>query len=146
MYLTELVRKNGLKSADVIISKKIGWNVLAHTITYLGQDYYTDQELFVANMKDGIRVLDEWGIKQLLQQYKPVRLKRFKGTEYARQEAVKRALSKLGENRYHILFNNCEHFSNYVQHGRAFSKQSQNFGLAVAAFALLLLAFSGRNR
>jgi Lecithin retinol acyltransferase len=45
-------------------------------------------------------------------------LRRFSGTEAAR-----RAISRIGEDRYHVLTNNCEHFTGWCLHGIARSEQ-----------------------
>lgn len=44
-------------------------------------------------------------------------------TRYAGSEAVRRARSRLGENRYRLLTNNCEHFCNWCIHGENRSEQ-----------------------
>lgn len=40
---------------------------------------------------------------------------------------VKRALSRLGENKYNLLFNNCEHFATWCKIGVSESKQINDF-------------------
>ncbi|WP_414550514.1 lecithin retinol acyltransferase family protein [Anabaena sp. CCY 0017] len=40
---------------------------------------------------------------------------------------VQRAISKLGEQKYNLLFNNCEHFAHYCKTGRSDSKQVNKF-------------------
>lgn len=42
---------------------------------------------------------------------------------YEEKEAVDRARSRLGENRYSLLTNNCEHFCAWCLYGHAHSKQ-----------------------
>ena len=42
---------------------------------------------------------------------------------YSPQEIVLRARSRLGENKYHVLRNNCEHFCNWCISGRSRSMQ-----------------------
>ncbi len=42
---------------------------------------------------------------------------------YSLQEIVRRARSRLGENKYHVLRNNCEHFCNWCVSGRSRSIQ-----------------------
>ena len=143
MNVEEFVQLNRLKPADVIISKKIGWNLLDHTIFYLGQDRYTLEHLFSGNMTGGIRVLTESELRELLLDYKPVRIKRFVGNGNQRKQAVKRALSRLGENNYNLIFNNCQHYTSYSQKGKSHSPQSRNFGLGMIALGLIFLA--GKN-
>jgi len=44
--------------------------------------------------------------------------------KYSNSEIVKRAKSRLGEDAYHIISNNCEHFVNWCIEGKHFSKQT----------------------
>lgn len=53
---------------------------------------------------------------------------------FSPEEIIKRANSRLGENRYNVVFNNCEHFANWCITGRAESKQVKNAVKAVASF------------
>ncbi|BBP59652.1 lecithin retinol acyltransferase family protein [Pseudomonas sp. St316] len=47
--------------------------------------------------------------------------------EYTNDEVVRRARSRLGENRYRILSNNCEHFCNWCISGKHYSAQVQAY-------------------
>ncbi|MFQ9674660.1 MAG: lecithin retinol acyltransferase family protein [Clostridium paraputrificum] len=38
-------------------------------------------------------------------------------------ETVKRALSRIGERRYNLFTNNCEHFATWCKTGVSYSKQ-----------------------
>jgi hypothetical protein len=49
---------------------------------------------------------------------------------------VERAKSRLGENRYNLLFNNCEHFVNWCKTGISDSKQVRDFIPAINKFDL----------
>ncbi|MNG28404.1 NC domain protein [compost metagenome] len=51
---------------------------------------------------------------------------------------VRRALSRMGENRYRVLTNNCEHFCNWCLYGRSTSAQVRVF-LTHPLFAIRLL-------
>lgn len=44
---------------------------------------------------------------------------------YVGPEAVRRARSRLGENRYRLLTNNCEHFCTWCLYGKGHSEQVQ---------------------
>lgn len=63
---------------------------------------------------------------------------------YSPQEIVQRARSRLGENRYHVLRNNCEHFCNWCISGRNRSAQVER----PLAFTLqaLVIAVNCANR
>jgi len=58
---------------------------------------------------------------------------------FSPQEIVLRARSRLGENEYHVLRNNCEHFCNWCITGRSCSIQIECPG-AIALRALVLAA------
>jgi hypothetical protein len=51
---------------------------------------------------------------------------------------VKRALDMVGQP-YSLINFNCEHFSEFVQHGKARSRQVENFGIGILA-ALFIIA------
>ena len=54
---------------------------------------------------------------------------------YSREETLKRAYSRIGEEKYNILTNNCEHFALWCKTGRSESTQVKTF--------IRLLAISG---
>jgi hypothetical protein len=54
---------------------------------------------------------------------RPVRIVEHSESKYSPQEIVLRARSRLGENEYHVLRNNCEHFCNWCISGRSRSTQ-----------------------
>lgn len=58
--------------------------------------------------------------------------------KYAGQEAVQRARSRLGENRYRLLTNNCEHFCSWCVYGESYSEQVEEC-LASPRVALLVM-------
>jgi hypothetical protein len=52
------------------------------------------------------------------------------------EDVVQRAESRLGEQQYDLLTNNCEHFANWCKTGYAHSTQLARFGLGTAGFSL----------
>ena len=48
-------------------------------------------------------------------------------------EAVKRALERLGENGYHLVFNNCEHFASWCKTGIPESLQAEFWEMKIAS-------------
>lgn len=63
---------------------------------------------------------------------------------FQREEVVRRALSRVGENRYRLLTNNCEHFCNWCVYGESRSDQVRNFAAhPFAALRLILQALPG---
>lgn len=59
-----------------------------------------------------------WGNKIYLRPYQ---------TCYIPDVVVHRAQSRLGENKYNLLFNNCEHFATWCKIGNSYSQQVKNF-------------------
>ncbi|MCX9458651.1 lecithin retinol acyltransferase family protein, partial [Vibrio cholerae] len=57
------------------------------------------------------------------------------------EESVNRAMSRLGEQEYSVLFNNCEHFVHWVLHGKARSQQVNN---ALIGLTTVVLTGVGR--
>lgn len=51
------------------------------------------------------------------------------GVTYVPDVVLERAESRLGERRYDLFYNNCEHFANWCKTGRSESPQLANFGL-----------------
>ncbi len=56
----------------------------------------------------------------------PVMVKRY-ATCYLPDAAVQRAVDRLGERKYSLLLNNCEHFATWCKTGRQLSRQVQDF-------------------
>ncbi|NEO28202.1 MAG: lecithin retinol acyltransferase family protein, partial [Kamptonema sp. SIO4C4] len=48
-------------------------------------------------------------------------------THFIPDVVVQRAMSRLGERKYNLLFNNCEHFANWCTTGVSWSQQVQDF-------------------
>lgn len=138
MNISDFVQKESLRPADVIVAQKRDWNVLDHTAVYLGKNKESGRETFAANMMDGgVRVLSNDETQDLLDVYRIDRINRFKKSDSAREMAINRAHEMMGKP-YNLIFFNCEHFTNYVQTGEAFSKQVREIGmgaLGIAVFA-----------
>jgi len=49
------------------------------------------------------------------------------GFSFIPEVVIRRALSRLGENKYNLLFNNCEHFATWCKIGISESKQVEDF-------------------
>ena len=66
-----------------------------------------------------------------------VRTIEYSESKYSPQEIVRRARSRLGENDYQVLRNNCEHFCNWCVSGRSHSTQVESL-LASTLRALVI--------
>jgi len=58
------------------------------------------------------------------------------------QEVIRRARSRVGENRYRILRNNCEHFCEWCLRGESRSYQVERFLSSRRALGMMLWAIS----
>ena len=66
-----------------------------------------------------------------------VRIVEHSDSRYSPQQIVLRARSRLGENKYHVLRNNCEHFCNWCMSGLSRSSQVER-SLAFPLRALVI--------
>lgn len=69
------------------------------------------------------------------------RVKRHRRQAFAGDEIARRARSRIGEDSYDLLRNNCEHFCEWCAAGRSFSAQAE----AWRAFPLLSLLWACRS-
>lgn len=131
MNINQFVYQNQLQPADAIVLKKKFMGMVDHYAIYLGTDDFGTPE-FVANFTKGVKIIPEIEINKQLESYIPNRIERFEGNRNERNEAVSRALSRIGEKAYNYIANNCEHFKNWVHHGELTSKQVDNAGNVAA--------------
>ena len=61
---------------------------------------------------------------------------------YSSDEVVRRALHRVGEREYHVLWNNCEHFVTWCRSGRRVSRQTERF-VTIAGVASKLALSAG---
>ncbi|MBK8087727.1 MAG: lecithin retinol acyltransferase family protein [Chitinophagaceae bacterium] len=118
--------------------------MLDHFAVFLGYDN-RNIPVFTANYTKGTKQIEHSELEQFLQNLEPQRIVRFEGNQIQRKKAVERALSKIGENNYSMLENNCEHYASYVQKGVSQSKQAESFktGFESLGQAALVTFFIG---
>lgn len=135
-----------LKPGDRIVAPKSLAGLVQHHAVYLGSNY-AGQNLIGENVYGKhVRVLT--AEQFFLANPKVTRIERFSGTNYDRQVAVKRALKLLGQP-YDLINFNCEHFANFVQHGKSESNQSKwgiFFGLIALFWIVGLLLKNSRSK
>ena len=141
MRISEFINRYNLQPADAITVKKDVIGLLDHYLIYLGKDYW-GEHLFMANYTKGTRILSQGELMRLASYMHPVRIFRFIGTEYQREEAIDRAFELKDENSYHLILNNCEHFKNHVQLGKPYSGQTNAFGAGLTAAGIATAAAS----
>ena len=103
----ELKRDSELELADHLIAKRIEYGIgYTHHGLYIGNNqviHYSEGEVRIDSLEDfkkdcEIRVIDSVAT-------------------YSKEEINSRAFSRLGEKRYNLVFNNCEHFVNWCRSG-----------------------------
>jgi hypothetical protein len=145
-YLLSFIQQNELKQADAMVLRKKFMGMVDHFAIFLGYDTYGDP-FVVANYKDGVKRVESHDLENFIQTLEPTRIERFIGSEYERQEAVRRAISRIGEKAYDYFSNNCESFKNWVQKGINYSLQAENFNklmghIAIGGMALTLITLA----
>lgn len=74
----------------------------------------------------------------------PVWLRRGRSPSFDADEIVRRARARLGENRYHVLTNNCEHFCEWCVRAEHRSDQVDQWRSFASRAVGFLTAFFGR--
>ena len=124
-----------MQKGDHLISARIGYS---HHGIYIGRNkviHYSGASL--GRFETGvIEIVDLetfcQGNGYTLQTY-PYRM-------YDREQSIERAQSRLGENWYHVLLNNCEHFVTWCIQGVHHSEQTSKLIDAVALVPVCLIA------
>lgn len=117
-----------LFAGDRVILPKSEFRLVQHHAIYDGEGFFYEN-------KAGVGVVCT-PIAQFFQNVNEITaIRRFNGTEYQRYQAIQRAQSLLGR-RYSLTEFNCEHYADYVQYGKARSRQVENVlgGVALAVF------------
>ena len=144
MSIDFFIRKYNIQAADAIVVKKLNFGLLKHYIIYLG--FHDGEHRFMANYSQGIKLISYQELSKFLNVYAPVEINRFRGNKIQRFEALNRAWSRKGEQEYDLILNNCEHYKNFVHHGRPKSDQVQAFGTGLLATGAVIAASSASNK
>lgn len=127
--INTFITQNGLKPADAVVVKKDFFGILDHYVIYLGN--HNNSPLFIANYTSGIKLLPVNKLLSFLTKYSPIKINPFMGNDIERERAIERALSRLNEDNYNLILNNCEHYYNYVHFGIEISNQVKDYGLGL---------------
>lgn len=105
-----------------------GTHVVADRIIYKHHGIYVGNNKVIANLQqNGIRVCS-W--KEFADGNEVSICYHDDETCYSNEDIVKRAYSKIGEDDYLLLTNNCEHFANWCVTGKKYSKQVRVIAIA----------------
>ncbi len=139
----DYVKFYNLKPADRILVPKSLAGIIQHHVIYLGSDHLGQHQIAENVVGYCVRVI---GIDQFFAENPSVtKIIRFEGDGSERRRAVERALKEVGKP-YNLIDYNCEHFANYVQHGRRFSIQIGNAVLLLLVFVVVRALLMGGKR
>lgn len=133
--------QHSLQPLDVVVLRNATGAILDHYMIFLGYDEMNNEPMFIANYpsvyKNKTVQLVSWAdMNHYGQKMNLSRVRTFNGNDYQRELALGRALSCLQKRSYSFIFNNCEHFANYVQCGNAYSQQTRNVSASLLALSL----------
>jgi hypothetical protein len=85
-----------------------------------------------------LRAVEEVALAQFARG-RPVAVRADSNRRFEREDVVRRARSRLGENRYHIIRNNCEHFCEWSLSGVSRSRQLESLPGLLGAAAIAIV-------
>lgn len=144
MSIQHFISRHGLLAADVVelVCPTMGFP--KHYAIYIGDE--AGEPTFVANIVDGVCAINGQRLTDFIHKYSVTKIDRFTGTNAERKKTVRKAISSIGQNAYHLIFNNCEHFKNWVLYDNSVSGQVINCGLVVMGTSLLFVSAAGKKK
>jgi len=117
-----------MKKGDHLITPRLGYS---HHGLYLGDRLV----IHYTGLADGLTNKDKIKITSLedFSQGHPIKVQQHLKPAYTPEESIDRALSRMGENNYHVIFNNCEHFVMWCIMGKAKSRQLRKYLISTAS-------------
>lgn len=125
-----MLKKNDYERGDHLVSRRMFYQ---HHGIYYGRNqviHYTGLSSNLIAGKVCITSLEDFCDGDL----NNIRVIEHLKPKFNRDEAIKRAESRLNEDNYHLIFNNCEHFVNDCIEGESTSKQVKT------AFSVILIS------
>ena len=130
-----------LQAGDHLITERLGYT---HHGIYLGRNKVIHYSGLAAGLRAGPVEITDW---DNFSQGKRTYVKQHQSRMFSRRQTIKRARSRLSEDKYNLLSNNCEHFINWCIYGKSRSEQvskvaiylvSQGlFGGTISSFSLI---------
>jgi hypothetical protein len=146
MSIYQFIKTNNLQPADAVelVSREVSFP--KHYAVYVG--YKNGFPNFIANITDGVQLINNSKLEEFVAKYEVVGVERFSGSTTQRKNAIRNAFSRIGEKAYNLVFNNCEHFKNWVLHGNSTSKQVETIGssMLIGGGALYLIGLAADKK
>lgn len=136
--IQQFITRNRLRPGDAVelISPVAGFP--KHYTVFMGTKNGNPE--FIANMMEGVKLVRDQELLGFLVKYEVTKIERFPGNDSERRNVVRKALLRLGEKAYSFVFNNCEHFKNWVLYGESKSHQVEKISGGIALTGAGLLA------
>lgn len=136
------IQKYNLRPGDRIVTPRSGWRLIQHHAIYWGVDHKGVHWIIENQDNIGVQIIELQRFVDRVFEVK--RIEYFKGNDNQRRAALTRGEELLGT-KYDLFKFNCEHFANYLQHGKSYSTQVENFsgGLRIAASLTLFFMVIG---
>ncbi|MEX5688938.1 lecithin retinol acyltransferase family protein [Pseudomonas silesiensis] len=99
----------------------VGRGLYTHLGIYVGHDHVIHYFGMASGINKGC--IELTSLKDFAQG-KSIKVKTYRKKPFHRPQIYQRAKSKVGENKYNILFNNCEHFATWCVTGEHTSEQA----------------------
>src|SRR5258708_3116104 len=113
MSLTKFIKNTKLQPADCLVLKKQAAKLLDQYLVYLGMN--GTRPIFLANYNKGTRILSKSEVAVFEKDFAAENIYRFNGNKLQRNSAVERALGMRDASSYHLILNNCKHYTNAIQ-------------------------------
>lgn len=144
MYVKQFIERHKLKPGDAVeVTDPLG---IRHFVILLNNGPRAPR--FIGNLNPGVQILSAATIEKYVNICEVTDIERFPGSENQRRNALRRAMRRCGENAYNVVFNNCEHFKNWVLHNKSTSTQVAVYsGLGAAVgLGIMLVGLNSNNK
>ena len=143
------IQQYNIEPMDVVVIRRTKGAIVDHYAIFLGYDLNNGEPVFIANYPSPsssktVQLISWEDMLYYGSQMDLSRVRSFEGTEEERQVALGRAWNMIGQKKYSLIFNNCEHLANYVQYGNAYSQQTRIASGSVLA-ASTVVACTAKN-
>lgn len=128
-----------LKAGDHLITERLGYT---HHGIYLGKKKVIHYSGLAAGLRAGpVEVTD----LIVFSQGKSTYVQQHESRKFSHRQTIKRARSRLSEDKYNLLLNNCEHFINWCIYGKASSPQVTNVVKYALSITMMNNTFSSMS-
>ncbi|WBM74516.1 lecithin retinol acyltransferase family protein [Saprospira grandis] len=133
--MSQIIQHHGISPLDVLIFKDLHYPLIRHYALFAGFNS-SGYPLIVANYSKSVGILPPEELQNFSARLELDRVRKFEGSQEDKEHAFERVNKAFNKKPYDLMFNNCEHFANYVQYGNAYSQQTQVAAGGAAAVGL----------